>query len=100
MEHINTSMKSARKIQNECSLLDICSNDEIIIDKEHEGYIFNKTNRSDGTYKYDVFLLSLKMFTKISLRENIDDFRVKKFKLFLFNEEDNVYKKIKLQMLD
>jgi len=100
MEHINTSMKSARKIQNECSLLDICSNDETIIDKEHEGYIFNKSNRSDGTYKYDVFLLGLKMFTKISLRENIDDFRVKKIKLFLFNEEDNVYKKIKLQMLD
>jgi hypothetical protein len=40
------------------------------------------------------------MFTKISLRENIDEFRVKKFKLFLFNEEDNIYKKIKLQMLD
>ena len=99
LDYINTTMRSIRKIQTDCSLLDLCNNTPEVMDKIYNGYIFDKIIRNDGLYQYIIFLPDLKMNSRITIRENIDNFDNKKFKLFLFNDEEKFKKKIRLQMI-
>jgi len=99
LEYINTTMRSIRKIQTDCSLLDLCNNTPEIMEKIYIGYIFDKIIRNDGLYQYIIFLPDLKMNSRITIRENIENFDNKKFKLFLFNDEEKFKKKIRLQLV-
>jgi exoribonuclease R len=99
LEYINTTMRSIRKVQIDCTLLDLCANSQDIMEKEHDGYIFDKILRNDGLFQFMVFLPELKLSSRITLRDNIDNFENKKFKLFLFNDEENFKKKIRLHLL-
>ena len=99
LEYINTTMRSIRKIQTDCSLLDLCSNNPEVMDKIYNGYIFDKIIRNDGLYQYIIFLPELKMNSKITIRENIENYDNKKFKLFLFHNEERFKKKIRLQLV-
>ena len=99
LEYINTTMRSIRKVQVDCTLLDLCANNQNIMDKEYDGYVFDKILRNDGLFQFMVFLPELKLSSRITLRLNIDNFENKKFKLFLFNDEENFKKKIRLHLL-
>ena len=99
LDYINTTMRYIRKIQTDCSLLDLCNNTPEVMDKIYNGYIFDKIIRNDGLYQYIIFLPDLKMNSRITIRENIDNFDNKKFKLFLFNDEEKFKKKIRLQLM-
>jgi len=99
LDYINTTMRSIRKIQTDCSLLDLCNNTPEVMDKIYNGYIFDKIARNDGLYQYIIFLPDLKMNSRITIRENIENFDNKKFKLFLFNDEEKFKKKIRLQLV-
>ena len=69
------------------------------MDKEYDGFVFDKLIRNDGLYQFIVFLPELKLASRITLRENIDNFNTRKFKLYLFNDEDSFKKKIRLHLL-
>jgi hypothetical protein len=99
LEYINTTMRSIRKIQVDCSLLDLCNNNPELLDKDYDGYIFDKIIRHDGLYQYIVFLPELKMNSRITIRENIENYDLKKFQLYLFNNEEKFKKKIRLQLI-
>jgi len=99
LEYINTTMRSIRKVQCDCSLLDLCNNDPEVMEKEYEGYLFDKISRNDGLYQYIVFLPELKLSSRLTLRENYENFSSKKFKLYLFNDEEKFKRKIRLQLL-
>ena len=99
LEYINTTMRSIRKIQTDCSLLDLCNNNPEVMEKTYKGYIFDKIVRNDGLYQYIIFLPELKMNSRITIRENIENYDNKKFKLFLFNDEEKFKKKIRLQLV-
>ena len=99
IEYINTTMRSIRKVQCDCSLLDLCHNNPEVMDKEYDGYLFDKINRNDGLFQFVVFLPELKLSSRITMRDNFDNFECKKFKLFLFNNEENFKRKIRLQIL-
>ena len=99
LEYINITMRSIRKVQSDCSLLDLCNNDSNIIEKEYDGYLFDKIYRNDGLYQYVVFLPELKLSSRIYIRDNFDNFLNKKFNLYLFYDEERFKKKIRLQIL-
>ena len=99
MEYINVTMRSIRKVQIDCSLLDLCAKHPDIMEKEYNGFVFDKLIRNDGLYQFIVFLPELKLASRITLRDNIENFNTKKFKLYLFNDEDSFKKKIRLHML-
>jgi exoribonuclease R len=99
LDYINITMRSIRKVQCDCSLLDLCHNNPEVMEKEYDGYVFDKINRNDGLYQYVVFLPELKMSSRITLRDEFDNFMNKKFKLFLFNDEEKFKRKIRLQLL-
>lgn len=99
IDYINTTMRSIRKVQCDCSLLDLCNNSPEIMEKEYDGYLFDKIYRNDGLYQYIVFLPDLKLSSRITLREDVDNFSSKKFKLYLFNDEEKFKRKIRLHVL-
>lgn len=100
LEYINTTMRAIRKVQTECSLLELCANHPDIMNKEYDGYVFDKIIRNDCLYQFIVFLPELKMASRITLRENIENFENRKFKLYLFNDEEQLKKKIRLHMIE
>ena len=99
IDYINTTMRSIRKVQCDCSLLDLCHNNPEVMEKEYDGYLFDKINRNDGLFQFVVFLPELKLSSRITMRDNYDNFECKKFKLYLFNNEENFKRKIRLQIL-
>jgi hypothetical protein len=99
IEYINITMRSIRKVQCDCSLLDLCFNNPEVMEKEYDGYLFDKLYRNDGLYQYIVFLPELKLNSRITLREELDNFNKKKFKLFIFNDEEKFKRKIRLHLL-
>ena len=99
IEYINTTMRSIRKVQCDCTLLDLCHNDPSVMEKEYDGYLFDKIYRNDTLYQYIVFLPELKLSSRITLRDNFENFDCKKFKLYLFNDEEKFKKKIRLNIV-
>jgi len=99
LEYINTTMRSIRKLQCDCNLLDLCENDVNMLEKLYDGYVFDRIDRNDGLYQYVAFINELKISAKITIREKINNFECCKFKLFLFNDEERFKKKIRLQIV-
>jgi exoribonuclease R len=99
LDYINTTMRSIRKVQCDCTLLDHCANNADVLDKEYDGYVFDKINRNDGLFQYIVFLPELKLSSRITLRDDFENFDSKKFKLFLFNDEESFKRKIRLHLV-
>ena len=99
LEYINITMRSIRKIQCDCTLLDICSNNPDTIERNYDGYVFDKIVRNDGLFQYIVYIQELKMSSRITTRENYNNYDMKKVKLFLFNDESRFKRKIRLQIL-
>lgn len=99
IDYINITMRSIRKIQCDCNLLDLCYNNPEVIDKEYNAYLFDKIVRNDKLFQYIVYLPELKLSSRITTRENCDNFEMKKVKLFLFHDEDRFKRKIRLHIL-
>ena len=97
IDYINVTMRAIKKIQNDCCLLDTFSKNHVL-DKLYDGYCFDKIARSDGLFQYIVFLPELKLTSKITIREDLNNYQLKQYKLFLFNNEERFKKKIRLQL--
>ena len=99
LEYINLTMRSIRKVQCDCTLLDLCSNNPDILTKEYDGYIFDKITRTDGLFQYIVFLPDLKLSSRITSREDIANFEARQFQLYIFHNEEKFKQKIRLHLL-
>jgi exoribonuclease R len=99
IDYINVTTRAIRKVQNECSLLELCSNKPDLMEKEYDGYITEKNTKDNGFFRYNVFLPDLKLSALISTTENFEVFDCKKFKLFLFNNEEKFKRKIRIHMV-
>ena len=99
LDYINITMRAIRKIQTDCNLLDMCNYNPDIFDKLYDGYCFDKIVRTDGLYQFIVFLPELRLASRITIRDNLENYDKKQFKLFLFNNEEKFKKKIRLQIL-
>jgi hypothetical protein len=101
LDYVNTSMRSIRKVQTDCALLDKCFNDPIIMEREYSGVIFDKLTRTDGTMNYMVYLKELKMLSRVSSTcVNMENYSEGTFRIYLFEDEDKTKKKIKLQIIN
>jgi serine/threonine protein kinase len=99
LDYINVTMRSIRKVQCDCTLLDICHTSPETMDKEYDGYLFDKISRNDGLFQYVVYLPELKLSSRLTMRDDIENFTHRKFKLYLFDNEDKFKRKIRLQVL-
>jgi len=97
LEYINKSMRSIKKIQNECSLLNLCFVQPEILNTEYLGVIFDKIKKSDGTYNYMVFLEKVNILYRYICPIEFKNYSKHKFKLFIFYNADKFKKKIRIQ---
>lgn len=98
IEHINTSMKLLRRVQNDCNLLHLCHNKPDVLDKVYSGYCFDEKPLTNGLYKYNLYLPELKT-TSFVICGKLALLVEHQFKLFVFNNEDKMKKKIRLHLV-
>ena len=98
LDYINVSMKRIRKVQNESTLLHMCNKNSDLMERQHDGYLFNKKCRENGMFQYCVFLPELKLTSYITSQDHYENYECKKIKLFLFNDEEKFKKKIRLHI--
>ena len=98
LDYINTTMRAIRKVQIDCNLLNLCFTNPDILEPLYDGYCFDKLERNDGLFQYIVFLPELKITSRITLRDNLENYERRKYKLFIFTNEDKMKKKIRLQL--
>jgi exoribonuclease R len=98
LDYINVTTRAIKRIQNDCTLLDTCFNNPVILERLHDGYCFDKIVRADGLYQYVVYLPELKLTTRVTIRESIENFEKRQWKLFVFNNEAKSKRKIRLSL--
>ena len=94
--YINTTMRSIRKVQNDCSLLKICSEDTTTLEKIYDGFIFDKIVRNDALYQYMVYLPELNMVNRFTCRHDKKNSSTQKFKIYMFMDENKLKQKIRV----
>ena len=99
LDYINITTRAIKRIQNDCTLLDTCFNNPVILERLHDGYCFDKIVRADGLYQYVVYLPELKLTTRVTIRESIENFEKRQWKLFVFNNEAKSKRKIRLSLI-
>ena len=100
IDYINTSMISINKIQTNCDLLFRCFTNTKILNATYEGYCFDKVVKNEFINQYNVFIPELKIIFTFKGKEDITNYEKRKFTLFLFENEENYKKKIRLQLLE
>jgi exoribonuclease R len=99
IEYINKTLKSIRKVQNDCQILKLCTEDKGVMSKVYEGYIFDKIIRNDKLFQYIVYINELKMINRFTSRHELTEFDIHEFKLYLFTNETTLKKKVRIEML-
>ena len=94
LDDVNRATKEIRKTQMDCELLALA--DKNGSDKELSGILFDR-NFVSGKYEYAVYINELKMFSRIKLEEYIENFTKSQFRIFIFDDEDKLCRKIQLQ---
>ena len=97
-EYINQTMRSIRKVQNDCSLLNICATDKRSLERIHTGFIFDKIVRNDDLYQYMVYLPEFKMVNRFTSRHDKVNLSEQQFKLFVFMDENRLKQKIRIEL--
>ena len=99
MEYINTSMRSIRKVQNDCALVHTVTSNPDTLTKIWNGYVFDRIDRT-GLWQYNVYIPELKLVSKITTGTKIDNYQETQFNIHLFVDEDCVKRKVRLSLRD
>ena len=97
LDFINLTMRSVRKVQSDCSLLHMYVNDSM--SPSYSGCIFDKTKKDDERFSYMVYITELKIVSRITIRDDIENYSMKKFTTHLFMDEAKLKQKIRLQIV-
>jgi hypothetical protein len=99
LDYINITMRSIRKVQNDCELLNKFYKNPDILTTEYIGYLFDKTIRIDDLIQYNVYIHEIKLIKKIMIREDFMNYDCKKIKLYLFHNENDLKLKLRVQLM-
>ena len=100
MEYINTTMRSIRKAQTDCEVLRTVLSSPELMNREHRGVVFDKMVRSDSTFSYMVYLNEIRVISRLHSMVELENYQTYSFRLFMFEDEDNIRNKIRLQLCE
>jgi exoribonuclease R len=95
---INKNVKLIRRTQMDCELLQRCKEVDVV-GKQFRGIIIDSCEVDYGFYEYTVYLEELKLLAKVRSADLVDVHSVATFSMFVFDDEDKLYKKVRLQMI-
>lgn len=95
IDYMNVAIRHIRQVQNKCKLLSIFDKEK---HKQFTGYVFDKISRSDGRYKYNVYIPELELSTTFTHSENMEEYSEHTFTIYVFHDEAFFKKKVKLQL--
>ena len=98
MDYINDSMRSIRKVQNDCSLLNLCSTNKELTKKSLKGFVFDK-KRKDEFYQYSVYLPEIKMINRVTTTEDLINLSEYQFQIYIFMDEIKLKQKIRILLV-
>jgi hypothetical protein len=98
MEYINTTMRSIRKVQTDCEVLRAVVTRPDWLAESHRGIVFDKMARADSTYTYMVYLSEIRLVSRVNSLVELENYRSYAFKMFMFEDEENIRNKIRLQL--
>ena len=96
LDEVNRATKDIRKTQMDCELLALVNKNGC--PQEFSGILFDRTPVS-CKYEYTVYIEELKMFSRIKLEDCIENFTKSHFCIFVFEDEDRLCRKIRLQLV-
>lgn len=96
LDYINITTRHIRKLQSKCKLLSIFHENQ---HKIFEGYVFDKIKRMDERFHYNIYLPELNIFSSLNTHYDIEEYKCKEFKLFMFHDEGTIKKKLKLSII-
>lgn len=99
LEYINTTMRAIRRVQVDCNLLHYVMTNENVLDKVYDGNIFDMIRRNDGLYQYICYIPEIKLVSRLTVREEMAEYKDIKLKLYIFIDEDRLQRKIRIQMI-
>jgi len=70
----------------------------ILFVSNDSGILFDKIKKHDGKFSYMVYIKEIKLLTRFVSFIEYDNYMMKPFKLYLFEDEDTSRKKIRLQI--
>jgi exoribonuclease R len=97
LAYINQSMRSIRKVQNDCALLAMCVTKPEIMERVYAGYVFEAMERNDGLWLYVVYVPELKLSSKFIHYVKMELYSEHRFKIYLFEDKDALKKKIRME---
>jgi len=100
MDYINDSMRSIRKVQNDCSLLNLCSTNKELTKKSLKGFVFDKIQRNDELYQYLVYIPEIKMINRVITMDNLKNLSEYNFQIYIFMDEIKLKQKIRILLVD
>ena len=98
LEYINTTMRAIRKIQTDCTMLNMCVSNSSILDIIYNGYIFDRIDRPHKLYQYTVYIPEIKMFSRVKIKQSLENYTCCKFKLYLIQDGITLKRKIRLEI--
>jgi len=105
VDFINTSTKSIKKIQNNCSLLTLYIKNKDNRKRQYvRGYLFDRVDNTSSSvkkqktkYTYNVYIPDYKMVSTFKTDERVENYSTMMFTLHLFMDEANLKQKIRVQ---
>ena len=97
IDYINQKMKAIKRVQNDCSLLYLCSSGTINIEEDLSCYVW-RDNDSDNM---NIYIPSIKWITNIHVDtdKKYKDYSLQKCKVFVINDEVSLKRKIRIMIL-
>ena len=100
IEFINVNMKNIRKIQIDCGLLDRIEKNPFILNHTYQGVVFDRKHKHQMVHSHMVFIEELKILLQFNTTQTLENYQTYNFKLFVFECEDNIKRKIRLQLVE
>lgn len=95
LEYINTTMRSIRKVQTDCNILNLCISNPAVLNKIYNGYVFDKLERPNKILQYTVYIPDIKIITRVNIKEEFEEYSCHKFKLYLIEDGTTLKRKIR-----
>jgi hypothetical protein len=96
MEKINADMRAIRTVQGDCDLLRACVESPDVTDRAYTGIVFDREEREDGMYMYMVYIPDLKLTSRTTHRDRFENYVVGSFRVFVFDDEENMRRKVRV----